>query len=310
MFQFGFNMFPDIPRSFNKSFRCFSVSMFPGNEREDVERGGKIIMPPSALEQLTRLNICYPMVFKLSNQKMNRITHSGVLEFVADEGKVYLPYWMMRNLMLDEGEMVNIESVSLPVATFSKFQPQTCDFLDITNPKAVLENCLRNFACLTSGDMIAINYNSKIYELCVLETKPGKAVTIIECDMNVDFAPPVGYTEPQSGKKKEEDAMIDPADLMPEPSGFVSFQGTGNRLDGKRKKKDTGETDSTPIKREYQRGIPDYEYEPDTLIFLRNIKPVNSHKENKDPVNDEFKAFFGEGCSLRQSKNPKKKWLQ
>lgn len=92
---------------------------------------------------------------------------------------------MMRNLLLDEGELVNIESVSLPVATFSKFQPQTCDFLDITNPKAVLENCLRNFACLTSGDMIAINYNSKIYELCVLETKPGNAVTIIECDMNV-----------------------------------------------------------------------------------------------------------------------------
>lgn len=72
--------------------------MFPGNEREDVERGGKIIMPPSALEQLTRLNICYPMLFKLTNQKMGRITHSGVLEFVADEGKVYLPYWVSHSV--------------------------------------------------------------------------------------------------------------------------------------------------------------------------------------------------------------------
>lgn len=307
MFQFGFNMFPDIPRPFNRSYKCFSVSMFPGNEREDVERGGKIIMPPSALEQLTRLNICYPMLFKLTNQKMGRTTHCGVLEFVADEGKVYLPYWMMRNLVLDEGELINIESVSLPVATFSKFQPQTCDFLDITNPKAVLENCLRNFACLTAGDMIAINYNSKIYELCVLETKPGNAVTIIECDMNVDFAPPIGYTEPQKVQKKEEDAMIDPADLMPEPSGFVAFNGLGNRLDGKRKKKDTVETESTPVKREYQRGIPHYDYEPETLVFLRNIKSTPGSKENKDPVNDEFKAFFGEGCSLRQSKNNQKK---
>jgi ubiquitin fusion degradation protein 1 len=51
-------------------------------------------MPPSALEQLTRLNITYPMLFKLTNLKMSRTTHCGVLEFVADENKVYLPYWV------------------------------------------------------------------------------------------------------------------------------------------------------------------------------------------------------------------------
>ena len=44
---------------------------------------------------------------------------------------------MMRNLLLDEGGLVQIASVSLPVATFAKFQPQSSDFLDITNPKAV-----------------------------------------------------------------------------------------------------------------------------------------------------------------------------
>lgn len=51
-------------------------------------------MPPSALEHLTRLNIRFPMLFKLSNEKTNRITHCGVLEFVADEGRVYLPCWV------------------------------------------------------------------------------------------------------------------------------------------------------------------------------------------------------------------------
>lgn len=92
---------------------------------------------------------------------------------------------MMHNLLLEEGDYLQIESVSLPVATFSRFQPQSEDFLDITNPKAVLENGLRSFACLTTGDVIAIKYNQRIYELCVLETKPGQAVSIIECDMNV-----------------------------------------------------------------------------------------------------------------------------
>ncbi|KAK0172678.1 hypothetical protein PV328_005968 [Microctonus aethiopoides] len=295
--MFSFNMFPEIPRPFNTQYKCFSVSMFPGNERQDVERGGKIIMPPSALEQLTRLNIVYPMLFKLTNKKTNRITHCGVLEFVADEGKVYLPYWMMHNLLLEESEIINIESVSLPVATFSRFQPQSEDFLDITNPKAVLENGLRSFACLTTGDIIAIQYNQRIYEMCVLETKPGSAVSIIECDMNVEFAPPVGYKEPKRIEKKVEQE-IDPVNMMPESTGFIAFKGQGNRLDGK-KRKDSSSSDTQLSKPVYVRGIPDYEYNIGSLKFLRNMKPVNN-KEEKNA--DEFKAFTGEGFSLRKSR--------
>uniref|UniRef100_A0A2K6TPW1 Ubiquitin recognition factor in ER-associated degradation protein 1 n=1 Tax=Saimiri boliviensis boliviensis TaxID=39432 RepID=A0A2K6TPW1_SAIBB len=207
---FSFNMFDHpIPRVFQNRFstqyRCFSVSMLAGpNDRSDVEKGGKIIMPPSALDQLSRLNITYPMLFKLTNKNSDRMTHCGVLEFVADEGICYLPHWMMQNLLLEEGGLVQVESVNLQVATYSKFQPQSPDFLDITNPKAVLENALRNFACLTTGDVIAINYNEKIYELRVMETKPDKAVSIIECDMNVDFDAPLGYKEPERQAQHEE----------------------------------------------------------------------------------------------------------
>ncbi len=86
-----------------------------------------------------------------------------------------------------------MESASLPVATFARFQPHSSDFLDLTNQKAVLESRLRNFACLSTGDTIVIHYNNKTYELSVLETKPANAVSVIECDLNVDFAPPVGY---------------------------------------------------------------------------------------------------------------------
>ncbi|XP_013142187.1 PREDICTED: ubiquitin fusion degradation protein 1 homolog isoform X1 [Papilio polytes] len=308
MFQFGFNMFHEITRPFNMNYRCYSVSMLPGNERQDVERGGKIIMPPSALEMLTRLSIEYPMIFKLTNRKTNRITHCGVLEFVADEGKVYLPHWMMANLVLEEGTVVQIESVSLPVATFSKFQPLSEDFLDITNPKAVLENCLRNFSCLTTGDVIAIKYNSKVYELCVLETKPGNAVIIIECDMNVEFAPPVGYKEEEhipksaggsSGVSMDED----PAVIMPEPSGFIAFSGEGNRLDGKKKKltsESESDLQSTQARQSYVRGIPDYEWTVGTLRFIRNSRPPSAKEEA--PV-EPFEAFKGEGFTLRTAKS-------
>ena len=46
-------------------------------------------------------------------------------------------------------------------------------------------------------------YNNKVFEMSVLETKPADAVSVIECDLNVDFAPPVGYKEPEFNKKPE-----------------------------------------------------------------------------------------------------------
>lgn len=48
----------------------------------------------SFLIPTARLHIQYPMLFKLTNKKKNRETHCGVLEFVADEGRIYIPYWV------------------------------------------------------------------------------------------------------------------------------------------------------------------------------------------------------------------------
>lgn len=50
---------------------------------------------------------------------------------------------MMQNLLLQVGDMVRFTNVSLPKGKFVKLQPVTSDFLDITNPKAVLERTLR-----------------------------------------------------------------------------------------------------------------------------------------------------------------------
>lgn len=51
-------------------------------------------MPPSALEKLTRLHISYPMLFELRNGAKERVSHAGVLEFIAEEGRIYLPHWV------------------------------------------------------------------------------------------------------------------------------------------------------------------------------------------------------------------------
>ena len=115
--------------------------------------------------------------------------------------------------------------------------------------------------------MIAIMYNDRTYEMEVLELKPADAVTVIECDLNVDFAPPVGYDEnahraastsgpgqptgnggANGGQSLEhEDEVMDVADMLPEPEGFVAFSGNAVRLDGK-KKKTVSESEPVPQK--------------------------------------------------------------
>lgn len=46
------------------------------------------------------------------------------------------------------------------------------DFLDISNPKAVLETTLRGFSCLTKGDCICLHYNNKKYYIDIIEARP------------------------------------------------------------------------------------------------------------------------------------------
>jgi len=137
------------------------------------------------------------MLFELSNQKRGKKTHCGVLEFVAEEGMVYLPYWMMQNLLLGEGDILRVAYTTLPKGTFVKLRPQTKDFLDISNPKAVLETTLRGYTCLTVNDTILINYNNKRYFIDIVEAKPGNAISIVDTDCEVDFAPPLDYVEPE-----------------------------------------------------------------------------------------------------------------
>lgn len=134
----------------------------------------------------------------------------------------------MENMLLQEGDIVQVKNASLAKGTYVKLQPHTMDFLDISNPKAMLvylhgyflwvantticihflnsffsvlarslETTLRSYSCLTTGDTIMVPYNNKKYYINIVETKPSPAVSIIETDCEVDFAPPLDYKEPQ-----------------------------------------------------------------------------------------------------------------
>lgn len=50
-------------------------------------------------------NVEYPMLFEIRNLTIGKASHCGVMEFTAEEGKCYMPYWMMNNLVLQEGSI-------------------------------------------------------------------------------------------------------------------------------------------------------------------------------------------------------------
>lgn len=159
-----------------------------------------MILPPSALDKLTHLHISYPMMFELINGTSSTMTHAGVIEFTADEGKIYIPYWLMQVLVLEPGDILQVKSADLPSGRFIKLQAQSTNFLDISDPKAVLENVFRNYSCLTVGDVFTFEYNDQTFDMAVLEVKPetdSHAVVVLETDLEVDFAAPVGYEEPK-----------------------------------------------------------------------------------------------------------------
>ncbi|PVH18053.1 uncharacterized protein CXQ87_000966 [Candidozyma duobushaemuli] len=295
--------------------------MMPDNVRkDDANFGGKIFLPPSALNKLTMLHIRYPMLFELTNEGSDKKTHSGVLEFVAEEGRVYIPQWMMETLELQPGSLVKIANHDLPNGQFTKLEPQSVDFLEISDPKAVLENALRKFSTLTINDIIEIDYNDTRYGIKVLEARPesdSKGICVVETDLETEFAPPVGYVEPEYTPKsvKPSTTPIDPSSVkksagagtmaqsinfanLVASGGTTSYKGSGQKLSGKA----TGDEDKKLTIDDLDPDIPPAPLHlPENQLFLGwpVTLPTPEESESEQPAP---KAFSGEGKSLRQSK--------
>ncbi len=140
---------------------------------------------------------------------------------------------------------MKVKNVSLKKATFVKFRARSVDFLDINNPRALLEVTLRNFTCLTVGDTIKINHLGKTFEFDVREVQPNDAASIIETDCMVDFDEPLGYKNSKYAQHEQPEpsslpivprvlqkAKIDEEQSV-EPSVFKPFAGSAKRIDGK-----------------------------------------------------------------------------
>lgn len=245
---------------------------------------------------------------------------------------------MMQTLLLDVGDMIQIKTTSLELARLVKLQPQSTNFLDISDPKAVLERAFRNFATLTKGDVFNFEYNDTVYDIAVLEVKPETekmGVCMIETDVSVDFAPPVGYVEPTrptgSGTSTPRSTRGLPAGGLLHSQGTMAqainyssiapssaaaqatnFYGEGNRIGTKKGSKAPTPKPATPVAgasankdssstpRRRTNGPLPLRLPPNKLFLGYEIVPFKT-KEQKEKENEQAQRphFAGQGQTLR-----------
>lgn len=153
--------------------------------------GGKIILPSNVLGELLERDISHPYTFRIT-YKTKKI-FVGVIEFTANEGEAQVPEWIMKQLGIVEGDVVSIGRRPVPKGEYMKIQPLKTKFIE-TDYKHALENALKNFTCVSVGDVIPI-YDD---EIIIKEVKPDLtgSIMIVDRDIKIDFDAPVDYVEP------------------------------------------------------------------------------------------------------------------
>jgi ubiquitin fusion degradation protein 1 len=141
------------------------------------------------------------------------------MEFEAPEGCIYLPNWMMRMLEFKEEDFAFMKLVELKKGTLVKFQPHFTKFTELSNPGALLEKSMRNYACLTTGDTIYIHHGDMIYPIEITEVQPDEkehAISVVDTDLEVDFDEPKDYAAyMEQRKEKEMEGFAFPAPSSP-----------------------------------------------------------------------------------------------
>lgn len=153
---------------------------------------------------------------------------------------------LMSHLGFSEGSNIRINGASLPKGKFVKLEPQELTFLELSDPKAVLEKALSHFPSLTLNSVIEISHQSIQLMFKILEIKPDHktGIEIRNTDIEVDFAPPVGYVPPAPQPRAPPPTMASKLGINVDAThddksskaaaGYDAFVGTGHSVGGKR----------------------------------------------------------------------------
>ena len=213
----------DSPRSlltWTKQLRVTSLERSPGNLQ-----GDKILLPPSALEDLLsaatvtvvsddppppsfnpfnhhwnqlgrsrvvdrQQNLPHPLTFRLVNPQNGNVVYAGIREFTAQEEEVSISKFLRQILDLQENdgeEIVTIHVDILPKGTYARLRPLESGYE--ADWKPLLERYLRaTFTTLTKDEVLNVPGGGAEYKFLVDRFTPdGDAICIVDTDLEVDI---------------------------------------------------------------------------------------------------------------------------
>ncbi|KAH3764050.1 ubiquitin fusion degradation protein 1 [Pelomyxa schiedti] len=221
------------PRRRYKGYRntsppmVFRACSFAYAEVDTPNDTDKVILPQSVLSGIPEWELkSNPLVYEMSTIDTHKSVYCGVLEFTAKPGNVYVPYWLMEHLAIEESTLVKLTPKSVPPCSFVKFKPLDSSFYQIANPKAELENILNKFTTLTLGASVpGTDSRGNPFKLTVVDLQPpGAAVHIVDTDVPVDFVQPDPEISTESQKRSSEPST-DTENTLTTSSAFT---GTGH----------------------------------------------------------------------------------
>jgi hypothetical protein len=209
----------------------------------DSEMGGKIELPPSALEHISRaLAPEFPLIFELkqtkpsashrssnnfgnsmtgdevtlgmenvsiladSTSRVLRKTYAGVTTFEAVEGFALVPSWIVKNLGAQDGEVISVRMVSLPKGDLVKLQPHDpTTFLAMEQPKEILESVLRSYVALQTDDVLHLSFDHVLHSFSIVNTLPAHAIDIRDTDLKLEIQIPDDFKHDEDSKITSED---------------------------------------------------------------------------------------------------------
>lgn len=135
-----------------------------------INNGGRVLLPPSCLSDISNLAMVFPLQFKITVHHSKKVVFAAVLEFTAERGTVVLPDWMADYLNVStKASLLHLETCNLQEAHYVKLQPHTQNFTALEDPRAVLERHLTNYPVLTKGTSIEIHYVSRVFQLRIVD---------------------------------------------------------------------------------------------------------------------------------------------
>jgi ubiquitin fusion degradation protein 1 len=170
----------------------------------DLENSNKTLLPAACIPDLDLdAGITYLEVSSDTNDKK---VVCAVHEHTETPGIIFMPSRIMNAMGIDACDNVKVvQKTDIQKGEYIKIRPFQKAFIELSNPKAVLERHISQFyPVLTKGEVINILYNDVDYQIEIVETKPSSSIQTTNCDINLDFDRPVDMEDESKNETRQE----------------------------------------------------------------------------------------------------------